>query len=82
MHTNKKPHKKQCNTQNLKLNNIFVTWFGDHDLKGQYHGDRSKLCFSRGFYSVPFLFYKIILEHQEKEINQILERGASYDLLL
>ena len=30
--------------------------------------------------SVPLLIYKIILYHQEKEINQIPETGTNYDL--
>ena len=69
LHRGQTSNKNKLRRQNSSLH---------HGLKGKYHGDFdlfwSKLCFS------TFFIYKVILEHQEKEINKILERGTNYGL--
>ena len=58
---------------------IFIlTNISKKTLKGSITGILT--FFGQNCASVPFFIYKIILEHQEKEINQILERGTNYDL--
>ena len=42
-------------------------------LKEKYHGNFD--VFGQSHFTIPLLIYKVILKHQESEINQFLKAG-------